>query len=266
MRRVRIVSAGVPARLDREAPLPLYAQLKDALLAEVRDGGLEPGDRFPTEAAIGDRYRVSRATVRQALADLEASGVIRKVQGLGSFVAVPKIRHVPLLTSFGELAASQGFTPSHRVLVSSVVEAARRRCGRARPRRGYALPLPAPALPGRRQDGRSRRDVASGERRSAGTTTSSSATGWTRARCTRSCRREPIGLDARPRGRDDLARRRRRRERRAARLRPGHARAADPARSRSRPSGDPVECDAARVRRRALRVPGRAAPAWRDAR
>jgi GntR family transcriptional regulator len=65
---------------------------------------------------------VSRATVRQALADLEAGGVIRKVQGLGSFVAVPKIRHVPLLTSFTELASSQGFTPSHQVLASSVEE------------------------------------------------------------------------------------------------------------------------------------------------
>ncbi|MGZ8694035.1 MAG: GntR family transcriptional regulator [Gaiellaceae bacterium] len=116
------MSTGLPARLDRAAPLPLYAQLKDALLKEVRDGGLQPGDRFPTEAAIGDRYRVSRATVRQALTDLEAAGVIRKVQGLGSFVAVPKIRHVPLLTSFSELAASQGFTPSHRVLASSVDE------------------------------------------------------------------------------------------------------------------------------------------------
>ena len=117
------MTAGAPALLDREAPLPLYAQLKDALLQEIREGGLQPGDRFPSEAAIRDRYRVSRATVRQALADLEAGGVIRKVQGLGSFVAVPKIRHVPLLTSFTELASSQGFTPSHRVLSSSVEEA-----------------------------------------------------------------------------------------------------------------------------------------------
>ena len=106
--------------LDREAPLPLYAQLKDALLREIREGGFEPGDRFPTEAAIRDRYGVSRATVRQALRDLEESGVIRKVQGLGTFVAVPKIRHIPLLTSFAELAASQGFRPSHRVLSSAV--------------------------------------------------------------------------------------------------------------------------------------------------
>ncbi|HSD48733.1 MAG TPA: GntR family transcriptional regulator [Actinomycetota bacterium] len=111
-----------PAVLDREAPLPLWAQLKDALLREIREGGLEPGDRFPSEAAIRDRYRVSRATVRQALAELEAGGVIRKVQGLGSFLAVPKIRHVPLLTSFTDLASSQGFVPSHRVLSSSVEE------------------------------------------------------------------------------------------------------------------------------------------------
>ena len=116
-------AAELPPRLDRGAALPLYAQLRDALLAEVRDGGLEPGDRFPTEAAIQERFRVSRATVRQALADLERRGVIRRVQGLGSFVAVPKIRHVPLLTSFSELAASQGFEPSHRVLASSVAAA-----------------------------------------------------------------------------------------------------------------------------------------------
>jgi GntR family transcriptional regulator len=114
------VALAPAARLDREAPLPLYAQLKDALLREIREGGLQPGDRFPSEATIQERYRVSRATVRQALADLEAGGVIRKVQGLGSFVAAPKIRHVPLLASFSELAASQGFAPSHRVLSSRV--------------------------------------------------------------------------------------------------------------------------------------------------
>lgn len=113
----------MPMRLDRRDPLPLYAQLRDALLREVRESGLQPGDRFPTETAIRERYRVSRATVRQALADLEASGVIRRVQGLGSFVAVPKIRHVPLLTSFTELASSQGFEPSHRVLSSAVEDA-----------------------------------------------------------------------------------------------------------------------------------------------
>lgn len=111
------------ATLDREAPLPLYAQLAAALLGEIRAGGLRPGDRLPAEVAIRDRYRVSRATVRQALAELESRGAVRRVQGLGSFVAAGKIRHVPLLASFTELAAAQGFVPSHRVLSSEVADA-----------------------------------------------------------------------------------------------------------------------------------------------
>ena len=109
--------------LDRSAPTPLYFQLREALLAEIKDRGLEPGDRLPTEAAIERRYGVSRATIRQALAELASEGVIRRVQGLGTFVARPKIQHVPLLTSFSELVTSQGFVPSHRLLASETVPA-----------------------------------------------------------------------------------------------------------------------------------------------
>jgi GntR family transcriptional regulator len=112
--------AGVRGTLDRDAAMPLYFQLREALLREIGDRGLKPGDRMPTEAAIEQRYGVSRATIRQALAELAAQGLIRKVQGLGTFVAVPKIRHVPLLTSFSELVTSQGFVPSHRLLASTV--------------------------------------------------------------------------------------------------------------------------------------------------
>src|SRR3970282_2917958 len=81
--RPRPVTGESLAVLDREAPIPLYVQLRDALLREIREGGLQPGDRVPSEAPIQGRYRVSRATVRQALAELEAGGGIRKVQGLG---------------------------------------------------------------------------------------------------------------------------------------------------------------------------------------
>jgi DNA-binding GntR family transcriptional regulator len=109
------------AVLDRRAPTPLYFQLREALLREIRDQGLKTGDRLPTESEIERAYGVSRATIRQALAALEHAGVVRRVQGLGTFVASPKIRHVPRLQSFSELARSQGFVPSHRMLSSSLV-------------------------------------------------------------------------------------------------------------------------------------------------
>ncbi len=103
--------------------MPLYFQLREALLREIRERGMKSGDRLPTESEIERSYRVSRATIRQALAELEGDGVIRRVQGLGTFVASPKIRHVPTLQSFSELARSQGFVPSHRMLSSEVVGA-----------------------------------------------------------------------------------------------------------------------------------------------
>jgi GntR family transcriptional regulator len=115
--------SGGSALLDREAPMPLYFQLREALLREIRERGMKSGDRLPTESEIELSYRVSRATIRQALAELEDDGVIRRVQGLGTFVASTKIRHVPRLLSFSELARSQGFVPSHRMLSSEVVPA-----------------------------------------------------------------------------------------------------------------------------------------------
>ncbi|MBI4260487.1 MAG: GntR family transcriptional regulator [Actinobacteria bacterium] len=109
--------------LDREGPLPLYFQLREALLSEIRDRGLRPGDRLPTEAAMERRYGVSRSTIRQALNELAVEGMVRRIQGKGTFVAEPKIRHVPLLASFTELLRSQGHEPSHRILDSTVTGA-----------------------------------------------------------------------------------------------------------------------------------------------
>jgi len=111
---------GPPEGLDRDAPLPLYFQLREAIQRDIRQRALKPGDRLPTEGEIERRYGVSRATIRQALADLASAGAIRRVQGLGTFVAAPKIRHIPLLTSFSELVTSQGFVPSHHTLSSTV--------------------------------------------------------------------------------------------------------------------------------------------------
>lgn len=108
---------------DRSMPVPLYVQLREALRRDIRERELRPGDRLPTEAQLEARYAVSRATIRQAVGELEREGVLRRVQGKGTFVATPKIQHVPVLTSFSELLRSQGHEPSHELLESSVVPA-----------------------------------------------------------------------------------------------------------------------------------------------
>ncbi len=53
----------------------------------VRQGRLAPGDQLPTEKQLCDRFGVSRAVVREAIARLKADGYVETRQGLGAFVA-----------------------------------------------------------------------------------------------------------------------------------------------------------------------------------
>lgn len=77
-------------QVDRRSSLPYYAQLKQILLDYIREHALEPGDRLPGDHQLGEQYDVSRTVVRQALAELEAEGIIERVKGRGTFMAQPK--------------------------------------------------------------------------------------------------------------------------------------------------------------------------------
>jgi GntR family transcriptional regulator len=109
--------------VDRTSPLPLYHQLKTLLQAEINRKDLKPGDRLPSEHEIEVRFGVSRATIRQALNSLVQEGVVERIQGVGTFVAHPHIRHSSGLISFTEDMRGQGLTPSHEVLESLLKEA-----------------------------------------------------------------------------------------------------------------------------------------------
>jgi GntR family transcriptional regulator len=71
--------------LDRTSPLPLYAQIRQRLLAMILDW---PADapRFHTEKALAARFGVSHLTVRQAFADLVEAGYLHRHRGQGTFV------------------------------------------------------------------------------------------------------------------------------------------------------------------------------------
>lgn len=86
-------SARTAATLDGAAPLRvgmrLSEQLADALVASIREGQLAPGDRLPTEAALMQRFGVSRTVVREALSRLKTLGLLESRQGSGAFVRHP---------------------------------------------------------------------------------------------------------------------------------------------------------------------------------
>jgi GntR family transcriptional regulator, arabinose operon transcriptional repressor len=64
-----------------------HQRLRTQLLGEIAVGRLRPGDILPGEHQLAEMMRVSRTTVRQTLGDLEREGLVRRVQGKGTFVA-----------------------------------------------------------------------------------------------------------------------------------------------------------------------------------
>jgi GntR family transcriptional regulator len=66
--------------------LPKYQYLVQTLRQEIVTGKLPAGGQLPTEGVLAKQYGFSRETVRKALSRLEREGLIRREQGVGSFV------------------------------------------------------------------------------------------------------------------------------------------------------------------------------------
>lgn len=64
----------------------LYEQLERLLRDYVRDHGLQPGDRLPSERILAEALRVSRASLRQATVSLEVQGLLEVRHGGGIYV------------------------------------------------------------------------------------------------------------------------------------------------------------------------------------
>lgn len=62
----------------------------DGLLERIQRRQLVPGARIPTEPELMKEFNVSRSVVREAVSRLQANGVVRTRQGVGSFVLSPR--------------------------------------------------------------------------------------------------------------------------------------------------------------------------------
>jgi GntR family transcriptional regulator len=78
-----------PRSLDRDHPLPLWAQLQADVLRRLRAGAFD--DRFPGEQELVADYGVSRHTVREALRRLRADGILESGRGRGTRLRRPGI-------------------------------------------------------------------------------------------------------------------------------------------------------------------------------
>jgi DNA-binding LacI/PurR family transcriptional regulator len=72
---------------DRRNRAFLYRQLSDIIKQDIASGKFKPGDRLPSMDILAETYSVNKVTVRRALADLSAAGLIYSVPAQGTYVS-----------------------------------------------------------------------------------------------------------------------------------------------------------------------------------
>lgn len=87
---MRIYPMNTPhAAPEKRKPRSLTHELVVQLSADIRNGNLQSGQKLPTEAAIMERFGVSRTVVREAISKLQAAGLVETRHGIGTFVLTP---------------------------------------------------------------------------------------------------------------------------------------------------------------------------------
>jgi GntR family transcriptional regulator len=103
--------------LDRRSVVPLYYQIRQHLLDQIRGGRLKPGQPIPSEPELCAQLRVSRMTVRQAVRSLCDEGLVYAERGKGTFVSgIKQEKNVSQLLSFTEEMKAHGARVQSQVL------------------------------------------------------------------------------------------------------------------------------------------------------
>ncbi len=109
--------------LNKSVPIPLYFQLKELIMNEIRNGSYKSDDLIPTEKELSDMFEISRTTVRQAITEMVQEGWLYRVKSKGTFVSKPKINQsfVQALGSFNDQIVRSGRTPNTILLEFKVM-------------------------------------------------------------------------------------------------------------------------------------------------
>jgi GntR family histidine utilization transcriptional repressor len=97
--------------------LPAYEQVKAWIRQHIASGEWKPGDLVPSEAALIDRFAISRMTANRALRELASEGLVTRIQGSGTRVAqLHRISSRLVIRDIHEEVAERGHVHTTRVL------------------------------------------------------------------------------------------------------------------------------------------------------
>jgi len=111
------------SKLSMDSDIPLYSQLVGIIKHNISSGALAIGQLLPSESELCRALDVSRNTVRQAIGELEAEGLVVRKRGKGTFVADPNTTRRGVQYSFTTEVSSMGKTPSSTLVDFDVIPA-----------------------------------------------------------------------------------------------------------------------------------------------
>lgn len=111
------------SQLPDDDVAPRYVRLASVLTDRISGGDLAPGTALPPERRIAEIYGVSRVTVRRALEQLAAEGLIEQRRGSGTFVSQRVRQPLSILTSFSDDVRARGMEPGARTLDAGIATA-----------------------------------------------------------------------------------------------------------------------------------------------
>jgi GntR family phosphonate transport system transcriptional regulator len=94
----------------------LWRCIADDYEQTILIGKYENGAKLPAESEIASRYGVNRHTVRRAMAELGARGLVRTERGSGTYVKTDKLDYrIGQRTRFSEIVAAAGHEAEGRL-------------------------------------------------------------------------------------------------------------------------------------------------------
>ena len=109
--------------VNKFSSIPLYLQLKESIVENIRNNTYEPGDKIPTEEEISNMCNVSRSVINQALSELVAEGYLVRYKSKGTFVKSNKnTGFFKEIVSFNEEMRREGYIPKTVIIKNVLME------------------------------------------------------------------------------------------------------------------------------------------------
>jgi len=114
----------ISEQIDKDSFVPPYYQLAQILERKIKSGELGPDEPLPSESELGEKYGLSRMTVRKGVAKLIEAGLVYTMQGKGTFVSRRRLdRAMFRIDEFHEDMKQRGWESDARLLEAKVIPA-----------------------------------------------------------------------------------------------------------------------------------------------